>query len=133
MTSNIQNKDESEPALSITNILCEDIQTDEGLTFSVSKSTSCALWQPTLGLAQVVKLRGNFWRKLGFSINGVNFLYPEETLLLYEKQQLALSKQSDSIENYMNKEQVYDCVLNAISLSAYLAYFKLKVSALYSL
>lgn len=122
-----QRNDESDEivAVSVDKILNEN-DSDEGLTFTVTKSTSHGFWQATLGLAQVNKLRGNFWKKFGFTINGINFLYPEEALFLYEKQQLVLSKHND-LSDQMNKQDTYDSALAALPLPAYLSYFKLKV------
>lgn len=128
MAQKIDEKKEA-ATVSVDKILNE-IEMDEGFTFMVTKSTSFGLWQTTLGLAQVIKMRGNFWKKLGFTINGINFLYPEEALFLYEKQQLVLSLHND-LKFEMNKKETYESVLAAIQLPAYLTYFKLKVGFIY--
>jgi hypothetical protein len=120
------NDDGYETSTVSVNKILNETDNDEGLTFTVTKSTSHGLWQSTLGLAQVIKLRGNFWKKFGFTINGINFLYPEEALYLYEKQQLVLSKNND-LTDQMNKQETYEVALAALPLPAYLSYLKLKV------
>jgi hypothetical protein len=90
-------------------------------------STTVAFWQRQLGLAQVTKLRGNCWRKHGFCINITNFFYPEEALLLYERGFLVVTKTPNG-SDCMTKQELYEAVLEVISLSCYLTYARLKVS-----
>lgn len=90
-------------------------------------STTVAFWQRQLGLAQVTKLRGNCWRKHGFCINITNFFYPEEALLLYERGFVVITKTPNGTD-YMTKQELYEAVLEVISLSCYLTYARLKVS-----
>jgi hypothetical protein len=92
----------------------------------VTKSTSIAFWQASLGLAQITKMRGNMWRKVGFTVNTTNFLYPEEALYMFEKGSLAITKSSTGID-FMNKREVYEAVLKVIPIPCYLSYCRLKV------
>jgi hypothetical protein len=87
------------------------------------KNTAAASWQNAIGVAQMVKMKGNFWKSMGFSINGKEFLYPEEALLLLEKNQIIISLDGHIIE----KSMFYNIVLNFIPLPCYLTYAKLKV------
>ncbi len=89
-------------------------------------STTIAFWQRQLGLAQVTKLRGNCWRKHGFCINTTNFFYPEEALLLFEKGFLLVTKTAGG-SDYLTKQELYEYVLEVISLACYLTYARLKV------
>lgn len=95
------------------------------LTFVPTKSTAEGVWQPVLGLVQVRKLRGNFWKKCGFTVNGVDFLYPEEALTLYERKSIAVYFQDGPM---MDKRQFFDACLKVIPISVYLVYAKLRVS-----
>ena len=97
----------------------------------VAKSTSIAFWQASLGLAQITKMRGNMWRKAGFTVNTTNFLYPEETLYLFEKGALAVTKTSHG-NDFMNKKELYELVLQSIPMAGYLTYCRLKVSGHFS-
>eukprot|EP00981_Chlorochromonas_danica_P009915 scaffold2913_cov181-Ochromonas_danica.AAC.9 len=93
------------------------------LSFKPTKSTAEGSWQPVLGLVQMRKLRGNFWKKCGFTVNAVDFLYPEEALSLYERKVLAVFHQDGRL---MDKRELFDVSLNFIPLSCYLVYAKLR-------
>ncbi len=103
----------------------QDVIEGNELTFTPTKSTSEGIWKPMLGLVQIRRLRGNFWKKYGFSINGVDFLYPEEALSLYERKIIAVFGQDG---RQMDKRELFEAVLSVIPLSCYLAYAKLKAS-----
>ena len=92
----------------------------------VTKSTSIAYWQQTLGLAQITKMRGNMWRKVGFTVNTTNFLYPEEALYLFEKGALAITKTQHG-HDFMNKQEIYDIIMQVIPIACYMTYRRLKV------
>lgn len=93
------------------------------LAFRPTKSTAEGCWQAVLGLVQMRKLRGNFWKKCGFTVNGTDFLYPEEALSLYERKLLAVFHQDGRL---MDKRELFEVSLRVIPLSCYLAYAKLK-------
>ena len=50
-----------------------------------TKTIAVGCWNPLTGLVEVTKMRGNFWKICGFSIQQKNYLYPEEALYLAEK------------------------------------------------
>lgn len=89
---------------------------------SILGSMATAIWSSELGLAEVVKMKGNFWKTTGFSINQRSFLYPEEALLLYDKKSILLLVES----NRVSISTFYELVLEKIPLSCYLVYVKLK-------
>ncbi|RYY89654.1 hypothetical protein EON63_00310 [archaeon] len=93
-------------------------------TFRPGKSTAHGVWVSVLGLVQMKKLRGKFWTKAGFTVNGVDFLYPEEALSLYERKLLSIAWQDGQM---MNKKELFEVALGVIPLSVYLVYAKLKV------
>lgn len=100
--------------------------------FVPRSSTTVAFWQRTLGLAQVTKLRGNCWRKHGFSVNNANFFYPEEVLYLYERGSLVVSKTLHGVD-YMSKQELFEAVLEFLPLSCYLTYSRLKVEICFAI
>jgi hypothetical protein len=96
-------------------------------TGAIRSSLTVTYWQAQLGLAQVTKLRGNCWRKHGFSINNTNFFYPEEALLLFDRGYVVVTKTMNGTD-YMTKQELFEAVLQVISLSCYLTYARLKVN-----
>eukprot|EP01031_Cornospumella_fuschlensis_P041473 gene41473-50611_t len=92
-------------------------------TFRPGKSTAHGVWQSVLGLVQMKRMRGKFWTKAGFTVNGVDFLYPEEALSLYERKLLSIDWQDGRL---MNKKELFDVALGVIPLAVYLVYAKLK-------
>lgn len=94
----------------------------------IRKNVAIAKFQPTLGLFQLVRNKGKFWTKCGFSINSTNFLYPEEGLWLHEINQLAVSDDgSAKSESVLTKEAIFNLAIAFISIPVYLTYLKLKV------
>lgn len=88
------------------------------------KNDSMAHVQRTCsGLFEITKMKGNFWKQMGYSQNGKNYLYPEECLDLIEKRQLLLAV-GDSI---LSVKEAYELIISAIGLPCYLTYVKLKV------
>ena len=90
------------------------------------KHVAEATWLDDAGLAEITKMRGNFWKQSGFSINRRNFLYPEESLRLAEKSQIVIKYENKIIPVSL----FYQIVIRRISLPCYLAYIKLKVRCL---
>lgn len=82
-----------------------------------------ATWLPKLGLVELIKMRGNFWKVMGFSQNRKNYLQPEEALLLIEKAQLCVTNEE---LNHIPSSLFYDEVLYYIPQPCYLTYVKLK-------
>lgn len=97
--------------------------TQEASTSSKSKGR----WQPLLNLCQVVQLRGKLWNKYGISVNGSNFLYPEEVLFLFDSHKIEVENPSNPAA-FWTKQELYNKALQIIPLSVYLVYMKLKVS-----
>ncbi len=97
-------------------------------TSEFRRNVSIAKWQPSLKVFQLVRLKGKFWTKCGFSINGTNFLYPEEALWLIEINQLGISSDGTAeLASMVTKEQIFHLSIPAISIPVYLTYLKLKV------
>jgi hypothetical protein len=91
----------------------------------IIKNRSIAKWHSALGLAQLLKTKGKYWNKCGISVNGVNFLYPEEALWLLDVEQVYFVNDISDRE-FLNKQEVYQLIFSAISIPVYLTYLKLK-------
>jgi hypothetical protein len=89
------------------------------------KETSKGKWLPELGVAEVMKAGGNYWRTTGYSINTRSFLYPEEALYLVEEKKIAIEDQGGAS---LTLEEFYGYCAAVIPLACYLTYVKLKVS-----
>jgi hypothetical protein len=81
-------------------------------------------WSKEQKLVQIVKMKGSFWKNCGFTKNNVNYLYPEEALLLYEKGHLYVQSE-DGTE--MTTQELYHTVHTVIPRACYLAYARCKV------
>lgn len=93
------------------------------------KNMACAQWVPELQLVKVVKLRGNFWKNHGFSLDSCAYLNPEEAMYLHERQQVYVEWN----EQVLDKRALYELVLSSMSHACYLTYLKLKVKSYYYL
>lgn len=99
------------------------------LRYLPTKSTTWTMWQEAIGLAQITKMRGNFWKKYGFSINNINFLYPEEMLCLVEKKTIVVTRQvttPQSLSDLLGKDELFEKATKFVPLPIYLCYAKLK-------
>lgn len=54
------------------------------------KNAAISLWNRYTKVAEVVQMRGNFWRVFGYSVDRKSFLFPEEALLLYERSSMTV-------------------------------------------
>jgi hypothetical protein len=90
---------------------------------------SLAIWRKEEGLVEIMQMKGNFWKKMGFSMNSKNYLYPEEALLVSEKNQILISFTAEDFaqNKFMNQQELFQAMLTTISLPVYLTYSKLKV------
>lgn len=86
------------------------------------KVAAHAIWDSSLFLAQITSIRGKFWRTMGFSSNGKDYLYPEETLYLAESSKLLVKQCEVEIPSTI----LYELIVSKISMSLYLVYLKLK-------
>ena len=82
-----------------------------------------SIWHGDIHLAEIVKLKGSFFKNMGFVRNGVMYLYPEEVQHLAELQQVYLEKDGEVLD----REGLYSLVLQSMPHACYLAYLKLKV------
>ena len=82
-------------------------------------------WIESLKLVEVTKLKGNFWKNVGFNSKGTNYLYPEEALFLCEKKQLSVELD----EKVLEMRVFYDLVLGSMPYPCYLSYMRLKVNS----
>lgn len=80
-------------------------------------------WIPDEQLVKVIRLKGNFWKNHGFSIEASNYLNPEEALFLHERQQIYVEFSG----KVLDKRSLYELVLASMPHACYLAYLKLKV------
>jgi tRNA-splicing endonuclease subunit sen54 N-term len=76
-----------------------------------------------IGVVEVVKLAGNYWRTTGYSMNARCFLYPEEALYLFEEKKIHMEGKGE----VLSLESFYTTVTTIIPLQCYLTYAKLKV------
>ena len=104
--------------------------TDRPYTVRVnSKHAATGRWNDALGLVEIISMRGNFWTKVGFTINQKNFLYPEEALYLVERAQLFIDNKGGVLPSSL----FYEIVVKKIKLAVYLTYVKLKVGGMHLL
>lgn len=82
-----------------------------------------SIWRPVLERAEIIKLKGSFFKNMGFAENGAMYLYLEEVQHLAEKSQVYM--EVDDV--ILSKEEMYNLVLKTIPHACYLAYLKLKV------
>eukprot|EP01032_Pedospumella_encystans_P024469 gene24469-27675_t len=81
-----------------------------------------SIWHADLHLAEIVKLKGSFFKNMGFVRSGVMYLYPEEVQHLAELQQVYLERDGQVLD----REGLYSLVLESMPHACYLAYLKLK-------
>ena len=74
---------------------------------------------------EVITLRGNFWRIMGFSAGKRMFLYPEEALILVERGQLRVRPSADSVK-HIASSSFYKEVLCTVPQAVILAFNKLR-------
>lgn len=88
-------------------------------------SMAVGVFQPynNEGAVHVTKLRGNFWRTTGHSQFARDYMYLEEALYLVERDMLVI-KYEDKTVDY---SWFYNAVVQALSLTVYLTYVRLKV------
>ena len=84
------------------------------------------MWLASAGTVELVTMRGNFWRVMGYSNNRKNYLWPEEALLLVEKAQLCVSRPATPTPQHIPSSVFYEEVLRSLPLPCYLTYVKLK-------
>ena len=82
-----------------------------------------SIWHADLHLAEIVKLKGSFFKNMGFVRSGIMYLYPEEVQHLAELQQVYLERDGQVLD----REGLYSLVLESMPHACYLAYLKLKV------
>ena len=101
------------------------------------KNSAETTWLPEQRLVVVNKMRGSYWRYMGFTHNGNDFMFPEEALILLERGQLIINKSPVENENkdafihpHHRRFQLmdfYDIVMTTcVPLQCYLTYVKLK-------
>eukprot|EP01041_Mallomonas_annulata_P009947 gene9947-20682_t len=83
---------------------------------------SLGIWSSNDEMVVITKMRGKFWRTIGFTSNGRDLLYPEEALLLVERGQLVIMEEGSPVYSSI----FYHKAIAAIGLPCYLTYTKLK-------
>lgn len=82
-----------------------------------------SVWRADLKLAEIIKLKGSFFKNMGFSLGGISYLYLEEVQHLSELQQVYLEVDGQILD----REGMYNLVLKSMPHACYLTYMKLKV------
>ena len=101
------------------------------------KNSTDSTWLSDQRLVKVNQLKGNYWRYMGFTHNGNDFLFPEEALILLERGQLIINKQHIEGENdgvfihpHHRRFQLLDfyniVMTTCVPYQCYLTYVKLK-------
>jgi hypothetical protein len=107
-------------------------------TFPYPKNVSVGVIpEGDLDRVKLESLRGNYWKTMGHSSGGMNYLYLEEALYLVEKHQLVIKEkilesetqetENDGDVSHIPSRQLYELVVKSLSLECYLTYLKLKV------
>jgi hypothetical protein len=107
-------------------------------TFPYPKNVSVGVIpEGDLDRVKLESLRGNYWKTMGHSSGGMNYLYLEEALYLVEKHQLVIKEkilasetqetENDGDVSHIPSRQFYELVVKSLSLECYSTYLKLKV------
>ena len=99
-------------------------QPNTSLIVKATKNKARARWWKNLQVAEVQVMKGNFWKTMGYTESGNNFLYGEEALFLMEKDQLAVLTSGGDL---FTRDTFYETVISGIALECYLTFAKLKV------
>jgi hypothetical protein len=91
------------------------------------KHMTHAIWRPQSALAEVVRQTGTYWKNHGFHREGKDYLNPEETMYLVEKDRVFVEYNSV----VMQGNELYAYMLKCIPHACYLAYLRLKVNTLH--
>lgn len=89
------------------------------------KSLAEGVWLADRNAVEVLTLRGNYWRVMGWSEDRMMFLNPEEALLLVERGQLRVKSSADA-EKHIPTALFYSEILKTVPLAANLVFAKLK-------
>ncbi len=92
-------------------------------SFPDKKHIATGNFEKKTGIVEIVVMKGNFWRIVGFNSDGKSYLYPEEALFLVERSVLLVKIEGQSIEY----SQFYELVVQHTTLPCYLTYVRLKV------
>lgn len=121
--------------------MAHTLSIDGSLDMTVTKNISKGKWISEKCCVEMIRIKGNFWRVMGYTFQSRNYLYPEEALYLFEKNLLVIIKEQEDedkeeVEGEKEKERdeiiypkdvIYEMIVNIISLPCYLSYSKLKV------
>ena len=94
---------------------------------SSKSSKAVGVWQQDKQLVHITTMRGNFWKISGFTSDQHDYLHPEEALYLCEKKQLVVHLSDGAV---CAIPQLYNLVMQDVSLPCYQAYIRLKVDIL---
>jgi hypothetical protein len=90
-----------------------------------SRNMADGVWLQEEELVEVLALRGNFWRIMGFTDDKRMFLHPEEALILVERGQLRVRPSVDS-SRHISSSSFYAEVLHSVPQAVILAFNKLR-------
>lgn len=97
------------------------------LSRGIIKKNACVCqYDYATHLVEILVMKGSFWKNMGFSSKGKNYLYPEEALYLFELDRLCIQS-VDGKE--MTVKSVFSTAVGSseLSLASYLVFTKLKV------
>lgn len=107
-----------------------EIKIDSCLNININKNISKGKWLNNKKCIEIISIKGNFWRIMGYTEHGINYLYPEEALYLLEKNLLGIFDEENKL---YKKDVIYELIIQEITLECYLTYSKLKVFLYYFL
>ena len=100
-------------------------ETTESFSVNINmKQAAVGVWRKVLQLVEVTKMKGKFWNRHGFTRGGLNYLYPEEALLLIESGKLCIEGPTGMP---VPSSLIYESMLSILDLPVYLTFLKLRV------
>jgi hypothetical protein len=92
------------------------------------KNIAEGVWDRDTGVVELMTLRGNFWKVMGYTDHSTQLLNPEEALLLVERSQLVVRSvaQAHVETKHIASQYFYQEVLHFVPQAVILTYVKLK-------
>ncbi|XP_074647642.1 tRNA-splicing endonuclease subunit Sen54-like [Tubulanus polymorphus] len=83
-----------------------------------SRNLVRGIWIPSKDVVRLIHGKGNFWRYVGYSEHGVDYLCPEEALFMVDLGMLEIEYEGLP----MSLQTAYTCLLQNVSLAEYQVY-----------
>jgi hypothetical protein len=74
----------------------------------------------------LTRMKGSFWRTCGYCCDTLNYLHPEEALLLLERAYLLVMDKDQEDGQRIPLKTFYSMVVDCVDIHSYLTYVKLK-------